>query len=257
MTNPNTAAGNQELLSWAVENIKEWNGDYTHLRSDACVEPFFTDMCYCWYIHGNNTEWVYRMLEIDNDDFCSNRIWLDVGEEFSTDTPQVITKEEWLNGVASKNAFVASQEAQQGHVHAELMAEYALVAKTNPEPWKEFEYRRKCWSDPNLWYNCDSTDMFNIDCQYRRKPTPLKTMNIGGVIVEAWPLDKLPTTKVYWSVIVLDGIFRATACDINYVPGPHRNRLDKGKAFSTEEQAQAVADALNLVYNRAIGKVEA
>ena len=141
-----------------------------------------------------------------------------------------------------------------GHVHAELMAEYALVANTNPKPWKEFEFK-----DPGSvnWIGCSNgTMLFQNWREYRRKPTPLKTMNIGGIVVEAWPLDKLPTTKVYWSVIVLDGIFRATACDINYVPGPHRNRLDTGKAFSTEEQAQAVADALNLVYNRALGKVE-
>ena len=255
MTNPNTAAGNQELLSWAVENIKEWNGDYTHLRSDACVEPFFTDMCYCWYIHGNNTEWVYRMLEIDNDDFCSNRIWLDVGEEFSTDTPQVITKEEWLNGVASKNAFVASQEAQQGHVHAELMAEYALVAKTNPKPWKEFEFK-----DPGSvnWIGCSNgTMLFQNWREYRRKPTPLKTMNIGGVIVEAWPLDHMPPCGEEFFYVSLGHeckfevmTFYAKGRNLDYL-------LESKRTFSTKEQAQAVADALNLVYNRAIGKVEA
>lgn len=45
MTNQNTTTSNQELLSWAVENIKEWNDDYTHLRSDSpggLCTPYFT-----------------------------------------------------------------------------------------------------------------------------------------------------------------------------------------------------------------------
>lgn len=254
MTNQNTTTSNQELLSWAVENIKEWNGDYTHLRSDACVEPFFTDMCYCWYIHGNNTEWVFRMLEIDNDDFCSNRIWLDVGEEFSTDTPQVITKEEWLNGVASKNAFVASQEAQQGHVHAELMAEYALVAKTNPEPWKEFEVFN---SAVKGWEELHTSPRWFADAQYRRKPTPPKTMNIGGIVVEAWPLDHMPPYGgSYWTLqLGLETEHCVAPCEFtNNIDQFDQQALYAGKAFPTKEQAQAVADALNLVYNRALGR---
>jgi hypothetical protein len=246
MTNQNTNTSNQELLSWAVENIKEWDDDCTHLRSDKSTNPVFYTTGY-WHVLPENI-W-------DNPSEDGGRgQWYNLeGKKFSTDTPQVITREEWLNGVASKDAPTSSSEAQEGHVHAELMAEYALVAKTNPEPWKEFESKHKRGED---WVTMYDYSYWDVDCDYRRKPTPPKTMNIGGVIVEAWPLDKLPTTKVYWSVIVLDGIFRATACDINYVPGPHRNRLDTGKAFSTEEQAQAVADALNLVYNRALGKVE-
>ncbi len=35
---------NTELLTWAVENIAEWNDDYTHLRSDSTYSPFFTNM---------------------------------------------------------------------------------------------------------------------------------------------------------------------------------------------------------------------
>lgn len=252
MTNPCTDVRNEELLSWAVENIKVWDDDYTHLRSDFSSEPFFTNTKYPWYIDYDDKQWNY-------DDKVSGygyHAYLEVGEKFSTDTPQVITREDWEAAIAAKNAPTSSSEPLQGHVHAELMAEYALVAKTNPAPWKEFESKHKRGED---WVTMYDHPYWDVDCDYRRKPTPPKTMDIGGVVVEAWPLDHMPPYRgSYWTLqLGLETEHCVAPCEFtNNIDQFDQQALYAGKAFPTKEQAQAVADALNLVYNRALGKVE-
>jgi hypothetical protein len=84
MTNPN-----QELLDWAVDNIREWDEEYTHLRSDDYYKS-------CFYTSGD--EWDVEIL--DHQYFWVNcsvgiSLFLYVGG-FQTKYPQVITKEEWL-----------------------------------------------------------------------------------------------------------------------------------------------------------------
>lgn len=227
MTNQNTTTSNQELLSWAVENIEEWDDDYTHLRSDISKEPFFTTKNYPWYIDPDDKQWKYNDLR------GYGRAYLEAGKEFSTDTPQVITKEEWTAAIIAKNASTTSSQAQQGHVHAELMAEYALVAKTNPEPWKEFEVLN---SEVKGWEELDASPRWFPDAQYRRKPTPPKTMNIGGIVVEAWPLEEMPSAGLsYWALIVEDNAKFDADKFTNDQDSLDEAILYAGKAFSTKE----------------------
>ena len=262
---------NSELLTWAVQNITEWNDDYTHLRSDSNkVNSLFCTNGTSWRIRDN--EWACPMGDdyTDDDDFCTS---------FSTKTPQVITKQEWetaklrnaFNTVlemrhssskADNTAQDGSQsqgealqglnEVQVGHIHAKLMAEYAEVAKTNPEPWKEFERRPKTYA---RWQELDNHPGWLDIFEYRRKPSPPKTMTIGGIVVEAWPLESNSdlAQPYYWAVEIDDGgnfyageFKRAVFAELFY------NLLAKGKVFSTKEQAQAVADALNKLYNDAL-----
>ncbi|RTL03663.1 hypothetical protein EKK58_12510, partial [Candidatus Dependentiae bacterium] len=127
---------NTELLTWAVENITTWNDDYTHLRSDSSLTPFYTERNSQWYLSRGG--WT------TNQDYHAHFKNLD--KEFSTKTPQVITKLEWesaklaaLYRDSMQIPLKTTQEPILGHIHAEIIAEYAIVAKTNPEPWKEFE----------------------------------------------------------------------------------------------------------------------
>jgi len=126
---------NTELLTWAVENITTWNDDYTHLRSDASRYPFYTrDGKYGWL-----PDRAYKLTWASDDNNGFSSVYKELAKDFSTTTLQVITKQEWQAAKASSNALKTACKPQQGHIHAELMAEYAIVAKTNPEPWKEFE----------------------------------------------------------------------------------------------------------------------
>lgn len=241
---------NNELLAWAVENITEWNDDYTHLRSDSNkVNSLFCTNGTSWRIRDN--EWACPMGDdyTDNDDFCTS---------FSTHTPQVITKQEWQDAKL-RNAFNTVLEMRhsssckplQGHIHAQLMAEYAEVAKTNPEPWKEFE---KGILDDNgelEWVSMTLLDAFESWHKYRRKPSPPKTMTIGGIVVEAWPLESLNGISGDYIYTIESGVeHQVIAIPTKEIyTGP---RYLAGKYFSTKEQAQAVADALNRVYNDAL-----
>lgn len=238
---------NTELLTWAVENITEWNDDYTHLRSDCSAStPLFYTKGGGWVVYEPGT-W---FGEKRGDEYTAQRF---DDTDFSTKTPQVITKQDWEAALAATHTDSSSCKPLQGHIHANLMAEYAEVALTNPEPWKEFEYLCGYYKDGeevDIWEPCLADLCFRAEVKYRRKPTPPKTMNIGGIVVEAWPLGvgdsctRLHTVRLN--------------CNGYYVRSADANGkslailLSSGKAFSTKEQAQAVADALNKLYNDAL-----
>lgn len=244
MTNPN-----QELLTWAVENITEWDDNYTHLRSDSTAYPFYTNMSHEWYV--SNWEWTF-MSSVGGPPR-----WKETGIEFRT-TPQIITKQEYIDAI---NALKTTQEAQQelsvsktGHIHANIMAEYAEVAKTNPEPWEEFE-----WFDGNrgLWKPLTEHPRFYFDALYRRKPSPPKTMKIGDIVVEACPLKSIEIGTPFFEVVQHFGEFIVMNEDTwRYAGETFKDRVLKaGCIFATEQQAQAVADALNSIYKKAVDGV--
>lgn len=259
MTNPN-----EELLTWAVENITTWNDDYTHLRSDCSVNPFYTKEC-------ARSSWMAEYGRWGTSALVTTGLFHELEAEFSTKTPQVITKQEWETAklreqfgrdivlvetpsTTSCKPQEGLNEVQVGHIHAKLMAEYAEVAKTNPEPWREFE---KGILDDNgelEWVSMTLLDAFESWHKYRRKPSPPKTMNIGGIIVEAWPVSEPETGVVYFEVIKHYGEFGALPIQAwRFAEGTFQDRVLKADyIFSTEEQAQAVADALNKLYNDAL-----
>lgn len=77
---------NQELLDWAVTNIKEWNEEYTDLRSDNTVTSLFWTTNRHWFVHDTG-DW--------RDYGGGGTSYLPVDSPFYTTTPQVITKVGW------------------------------------------------------------------------------------------------------------------------------------------------------------------
>ena len=61
-----------------------------------------------------------------------------------------------------------------GHIHAELMAQYAEDAKTHAEPWKLWQVK----ADGGVWRYCRIHPVWAYDTEYRRKP---KTHIVNGV----------------------------------------------------------------------------
>lgn len=262
--NTKIATGNDELLTWAVDNITTWNHDYTHLRSDCSVNPFYTKEC-------ARSSWMAEYGRWGTSALVTTGLFHELEAEFSTKTPQVITKQEWETAKL-RNAFntvlemrhsssckpqQGLNEVQVGHIHAKVMAEYAEVAKTNPEPWKEFEYLCGYYKDGeevDIWEPCLADLCFRAEVKYRRKPSPPKTMTIGGIVVEAWPVSEPETGVVYFEVIKHYGEFGSLPVQAwRFAEGTFQDRVLKaGYIFPTEEQAQAVADALNKLYNDAL-----
>lgn len=84
----------------------------------------------------------------------------------------------------------------KGHIHAEIMAEYAEVAKTNPKPWEEFQYDMGNY----IWYNLNKHPKWNVNYTYRRKP---KTIRIGEYDVPE-PLKVKPEYGATYYTIYFD-----------------------------------------------------
>jgi len=47
---------NQQLLDYAVENIKEWHESYYYLRSDESLYPLFYTECNDWKVDKSSTQ---------------------------------------------------------------------------------------------------------------------------------------------------------------------------------------------------------
>lgn len=58
-----------------------------------------------------------------------------------------------------------------GHVHAELMAQYAEDAKTSPEPWVNWE-RRSTFAAEQHFHPLAGAPTWDPHSEYRRKPEP-------------------------------------------------------------------------------------
>ena len=62
----------------------------------------------------------------------------------------------------------------KGHVHAELMQQYAEDAKTHAEPWELWQVK----GNDDVWKHCGAHPMWTSSTEYRRKP---KTHIVNGV----------------------------------------------------------------------------
>ena len=62
-----------------------------------------------------------------------------------------------------------------GHIHAELMAQYAEDAKGHERPWELWEH-----GDGTEWTNCTAHPCWHKSHIYRRKP---RTVQIGDIEV--------------------------------------------------------------------------
>ena len=99
----------------------------------------------------------------------------------------------------------------KGHVHAELMAQYADDAETTDKPWKLWEY-----STPNFrgYKTCFEPITF-LECnKYRRKP---KTHIVNGVEIPVFEFTPKVGEKYYAANVGLPEFFehgyRSSECD--------------------------------------------
>ena len=86
-----------------------------------------------------------------------------------------------------------------GHVHAELMMQYAQDAMETPEPWERWEVYGKI---TGRWIPLSECFPFLTENQYRRKPERISVyLNNGDVV--SWPepyTGALLLGTSYWSV---------------------------------------------------------
>ena len=120
------------------------------------------------------------------------------------------------------------------HPNAQILAQLAEIAKTNPEPWKRLEVQVG-----NGWLNCNEfTTPLNPNVVFRIKPA---TVNIGGVELEG-PLREAPEedTKLW----LLFDHTPAQDTPLLFSLPVHAKWLNEGRLFASKGARDKYQDAL-------------
>lgn len=115
-----------------------------------------------------------------------------VGFNYHKDTNQTHTPQQVLE--------MARME-KKGHVHAELMAQYAEDAKTHTEPWKLWQAKTK----GGVWVDCLRSPRWVETKEYRRKP---KTKLIHGTEVPDLSFTPLNGEDYYYICLSSDQLVK-------------------------------------------------
>ena len=123
------------------------------------------------------------------------------------------------------------------HPNAQILAQLAEIAKTDPEPWKRLEVKNTVGD----WVSCYHYDsLFHPKLVFRIKPA---TVNIGGVELEG-PLHEATEkgTKLW---LLFDQIL-ASDMPISFSPQmpEHVWWLYQGRLFASKEARDKYQDAL-------------
>ena len=123
------------------------------------------------------------------------------------------------------------------HPNAQILAQLAEIAKTDPEPWKRLEMK----GIAEDWVECPPyIALLDPNATFRIKPT---TVNIGGVELEG-PLREAPEENT-WLWILFD---HTPTPDASFPftrrqPG-HTQWLNEGRLFASKEARDKYQDAL-------------
>ena len=97
---------------------------------------------------------------------------------------------EECNMTAKEFLDLVYEPEYQGHVHAELMAQYAEDAKTSKTPWKLWQMK----SADGVWRGCEAHPVWVSSTVYRRKP---KTHIVHGVEIPDLRVTPEPGDSYY------------------------------------------------------------
>lgn len=141
------------------------------------------------------------------------------------------------DAIIFKRAFHCMPAA--AHPHAELMMEYAKIARTTDKPWTHFEVRQ---NDSCVWEAIHLPVCFYSHMEYRLKKPEPKTIRIGEYDVPEPVREPLENGTTCWypklsNIGLIDGyIWCNDDTDVRL--------LSYGLIHLTEEAAKAHAEAL-------------
>ena len=175
--------------------------------------------------HANaDPEWKSGLVHIyvaDKAGQFKGTIWQDTGSNGNS-------------GKEFQNDVIADYVEVTGHVHAELMAEYAKDAAKSTEPWKDWEMTDLF--DATFWVSCTGNPGWISVLNYRRKP---KTVTINGIVVNKGLTEAKYDTLVYIPALDLPKKYIAIRFEDTY-----QRSLERGLVHATKEDAIAMADAM-------------
>lgn len=127
-----------------------------------------------------------------------------------------------------------------GHLHAELMAQYAEDAKTSMEPWTLWEFRKN-----DIWLDLQGHPLWNPFLKYRRKRDVIK---VGEYEFPRPHFAKLVSGQLYWFVDIGPGAgFRAHQ-DKWQDALADNSRLKTGLIHMLQEDAEKHVAVLNKIH---------
>ena len=133
-----------------------------------------------------------------------------------------------------------------GHVHADLMVQYAQDAQETDKPWER-------WASflPNecVWVDCTSNPSWYDHIEYRRKPKTLSVTLASGEVV-SWPAPhctELEYGDPYFFFVPTHGDIMLKNWDCATWD---RNTLFNGYIHLTKEAAEQHAAALRKINNQ-------
>ena len=100
----------------------------------------------------------------------------------------------WYELISSRDLDLTP--SPKAHPHAELMMEYAKIARTTDKPWTHFEVRQ---NDSRVWEAIHQPVRFYSHMEYRLKPEP-KTIRIGEYDVPEPVREPLENGTTCWCV---------------------------------------------------------
>ena len=98
---------------------------------------------------------------------------------------------------SNRMKYIEVREEKQGHIHADLMLQYAQDAQETPEPWERWEVYGKI---TGRWIPLSECFSFLPENQYRRKPKMVYVTLPNGECV-SWPeplKEALDIDEEYW-----------------------------------------------------------
>lgn len=111
------------------------------------------------------------------------------GDGYHTDYCMFGTLTDDCNMTAKEFLELVYEPENQGHVHAELMAQYAEDARSHAKPWMLWQIKREA----GVWENCRRHPSWAVTTEFRRKP---KTHTVNGV--EIIDLRVTPELEQYY-----------------------------------------------------------
>ena len=141
---------------------------------------------------------------------------------------------------SNRMEYIEVREEQQGHIHADLMLQYAQDAMETDKPWERWEVYGKI---TGRWIPLSECLSFLPENQYRRKPKILSVTLASGEVV-SWPephCTELEYGDSYFFFVPTHGDIMLK----NWDCAPwDRNTLFNGYIHLTKEAAEQHAAAL-------------
>lgn len=138
------------------------------LKMKKKVQQAFFDVGIDWHYKLHGVTYLHLDAGMYTNVYDSVVVTKDLMMSYSTYNCNMTAKE-FLNLV-----YEDDMEYNKGHVHAELMAQYAEDAKTHAKPWKLWQIK----GDDGVWRDCLAHPNWANATEYRGKP---KTHVVHGV----------------------------------------------------------------------------